>query len=387
MNVLFLIYHGFSETSGITKKIKAQVDGLRQNGHTVYVCTYTIQASGHRCRMIDDVVLQDFGTGRLAPIRKRICYGAIYDFCIQHHVEFVYCRSFHNANPFTIKLFRRLRQAGIKAVMEIPTYPYDQEYVGFPFFTRLELLVDKLFRRRLASQLQRIVTFSSDKEIFGQQTICISNGISFEKIPVRNIRTPEEPSTPEKSDKNTIHLIGVAEVHYWHGFDRLIAGIGEYYKQGGKRNIIFHVIGGVGPSEMYDSQHAPGFQQLIDRYGIADHIQFHGAMYGDELNHYFDISDFAIGSLARHRSGISDIKTLKNREYAARGIPFIYSEHDEDFEEKPYVLKAPADETPVDMQEIIRFVDTRSFNPEDIRSTIQPLSWKHQMQCVIQQLP
>lgn len=387
MNVLFLIYHGFSETSGITKKIKAQVDGLRQNGHTVYVCTYTIQASGHRCRMIDDAVLQDFGAGRLAPIRKRTCYGAIYDFCIQHHVEFVYCRSFHNANPFTIKLFRRLRQAGVKAVMEIPTYPYDQEYVGFPFFTRLELLVDKFFRRRLASQLQRIVTFSSDKEIFGQQTICISNGISFEKIPVRNIRTAEEPSTPEKSDKNTIHLIGVAEVHYWHGFDRLIAGIGEYYKQGGKRNIIFHVIGGVGPSEMYDSQHAPGFQQLIDRYGIADHIQFHGAMYGDELNHYFDISDFAIGSLARHRSGISDIKTLKNREYAARGIPFIYSEHDEDFEDKPYVLKAPADETPVDMQEIIRFVDTRSFNPEDIRNTIQPLSWKHQMQCVIQQLP
>ncbi|MEG2480028.1 MAG: hypothetical protein RSA50_07120, partial [Mucinivorans sp.] len=40
----------------------------------------------------------------------------------------------------------------------------------------------------------------------------------------------------------------------------------------------------------------------------------------------FEQADIAIGSLARHRSGITTIKTLKNREYAARGIPFIYSE-------------------------------------------------------------
>ncbi len=33
-----------------------------------------------------------------------------------------------------------------------------------------------------------------------------------------------------------------------------------------------------------------------------------------------------IASLGRHRNGITRIKTLKNREYAARGIPFVYSE-------------------------------------------------------------
>jgi len=26
-----------------------------------------------------------------------------------------------------------------------------------------------------------------------------------------------------------LHLIGVAEVHYWHGFDRLVNGLAEYY--------------------------------------------------------------------------------------------------------------------------------------------------------------
>lgn len=382
MNILFLVYHGFSEISGITKKIKAQIEGLRENGHTVYVCTYSIIENGHRCRMIDNEVLQDFGTGRLAAIRKRISYKAIYTFCVEKKIKVVYCRSFHNANPWTIHLFKRLKKSGIKAVMEIPTYPYDQEYVGFPLFTRLELQVDKLFRRQLASQLQRIVTFSSDKEIFGQKTICISNGISFERIPIRQEHRVKEKELTNKLPK-TINLVGVAEVHYWHGFDRLIAGIGEYYKNGGKLNIQFHIIGGVGPSEMYNSQHAPGFQELIDKYGIASHIQFHGAMYGDELDRYFDMADFAIGSLARHRSGITDIKTLKNREYAARGIPFIYSEHDEDFEDKPYILKASADETPVDILSIIDFINNNTFAADEIRASIKELSWKYQMKRVI----
>ena len=54
-----------------------------------------------------------------------------------------------------------------------------------------------------------------------------------------------------------------------------------------------------------------------------------------------------IGSLARHRSGIDKIKTLKNREYAARGIPFVYSETDDDFEHQPYILKAAPDDSPL----------------------------------------
>ena len=46
---------------------------------------------------------------------------------------------------------------------------------------------------------------------------------------------------------------------------------------------------------------------------------------------------------------------MKNREYAARGIPFIYSETDSDFDNKPYVLKGPADESPTNIQDIIDF--------------------------------
>jgi hypothetical protein len=87
--------------------------------------------------------------------------------------------------------------------------------------------------------------------------------------------------------------------------------------------------------------------------------------------------------LARHRSGITIIKTLKNREYATRGIPFIYSEQDSDFDNQPYVIKAQPDESPIDVPQILDFIDHHQFKPEEIRKKVDYLSWKIQMQKVI----
>ena len=97
----------------------------------------------------------------------------------------------------------------------------------------------------------------------------------------------------------------------------------------------------------------------------------------------FNQCQFAIGSLGRHRSGITVIKTLKNREYATRGIPFIYSEQDSDFDQQPYILKAPADESPIAIQQIIDFMDHFTMKPEDIRMTVEHLTWKIQMRQVV----
>ena len=97
----------------------------------------------------------------------------------------------------------------------------------------------------------------------------------------------------------------------------------------------------------------------------------------------FNKCDCGIGSLGRHRVGIDKIKTLKNREYAARGIPFIYSETDSDFDTKPYVLKAPADETAIDIDSIVSFYKRLSMSPEEIRNSISSLSWENQMNNVL----
>lgn len=376
MKILFLVYHGFSEVSGISKKIHYQVKGLRENGYEVHLCYYDFDAQGHRCRYVDDQVIQDYGTGFVAGLRQRIDYGCIYDYCKLNGIQFVYARCFQNANPFLIRLFKRLRLLGIKSVTEIPTYPYDQEFDTFSRQERLGLKIDQLFRHGLARQMSAIVTFSDADEIFGQRTIRISNGVDFDSIPLHHFQPVDD----------AIHLIAVAEVHLWHGYDRLIAGLGEYYKNAtSPRNIIFHIVGGIDPFDLYGQGDYPGIQTLIDQYGLKGHVVFHGQLFGDELNNVFNQSCFAIGSLARHRSGITYIKTLKNREYATRGIPFIYSEIDSDFEDKPYIIKALPDESPIDVQQMVDFIESHTFDPAEIRKTVENLSWKIQMRRVVEE--
>lgn len=382
MKILFLVYHGFSEHSGISKKIHYQVKGLRENGHDVRLCYYAQSPNGHWCRFVDNDIIQDYGKGALAGLRQRIAYSRIYDYCIREKIEFVYARCFQNANPWLISFFKKLKKAGIHSVTEIPTYPYDDEFKNFDWKARWGLKIDQLFRHRLYQQMDALVTFSDAERIFGQRTIRISNGVDFDSIPLH-----EPPLSLERAGgEAALHLIGVAEVHFWHGFDRLVAGIGEYYKHGGKRDVCFHIVGGVHPDYMHDLPQAPGFQTLIDKYGIADKIIFHGILFGSELDDVFNQCQFAIGSLGRHRSGITVIKTLKNREYATRGIPFIYSEQDSDFDHQPYVLKAPADESPIDIQRIIVFMDHFTTEPLEIRKTVEHLTWKIQMQQVINAL-
>ena len=67
----------------------------------------------------------------------------------------------------------------------------------------------------------------------------------------------------------------------------------------------------------------------------------------------------------------------------SRGIPFIYSEQDSDFDHQPYVVKAPADETPIHIQQILDFMEHFTMSPSEIRKTVEHLTWKIQMQKVI----
>ena len=371
MKILFLVYHGFSEVSGISKKIHYQVKGLRENGHDVRLCYYGFAENGHRCRYIDDKVIQDYGMGKWAGLRQRLSYDRVYDYCIREKIELVYARCFMNANPWLIHFFKKIRKAGVHAVTEIPTYPYDQEFMHFEWKMRAGLKIDQLFRKKLYQQMDDLVTFSDAERIFGQRTIRISNGVDFDSIPLH------QPSAISHQSSE-FHLIGVAEVHPWHAFDRVMSGIGEYQ---GNRDVYFHVVGGVHPNRM-----KLDFQPIIDKYGLQDKIIFHGQLFGEALTDVFNQCQFAIGSLGRHRSGISVIKTLKNREYATRGIPFIYSEQDSDFDNQPYVLKASADESPIDIQRIIDFIDSFSMKPEEIRKTVEHLAWKIQMQRVVDEV-
>ncbi|MBD9109852.1 glycosyltransferase family 1 protein [Bacteroides nordii] len=370
MKILFLIFHGFDEANGISKKIRYQVKALRECGADVRVCYYDIAPNGHRQWLVNEEVIADLGKGEIAKIKKRVYFKPIYEYAQNESIDLVYIRSFHNANPFTIHLIKQLKTMGARVIMEIPTYPYDQEYVTPGM--KVYLTIDRHFRHKLARELDAIITFSDKEKIFGVPTIRISNGIDFDAIPLKQ---------HINDTSHELHLIGVAEVHYWHGFDRLIQGLAEYYLQEQSYKVFFHIVG-----QLSGERERQEIIPAIYNNGLTPYVILHGARYGKELDELFEQADLGIGSLGRHRSGIDKIKVLKNREYAARGLAFTYSETDEDFDNMPYVWKVPANETSMDIQKLIDFHQSIHLQPIEIRNSIANLSWKHQMQEVINQI-
>lgn len=365
MNALFIIFHGFDPSNGISKKISYQLDAFNKLGMNTHICY--MEESNTKKRIVDNTPIADYGNGVISKIKKRIEFSSITKYAKDNQIDFVYIRSNHNANPFTIWMVKQMKKAGMKVVMEIPTYPYDSEYYAQGMGKYI--LFDRIFRNRLAYYLDAIITFSDYDQIFGQRTIRISNGIDFNSVKLKTIIN---------DTSKELNLIGVAEIHKWHGFDRLVTGLTNYYSQHQDYTVRFHVVG-----YFYSQEGEDEFKRLISEHNMDNYVILYGKKHGKELDDIFNQCDFGIGSLGRHRAGIQKIKTLKNREYAARGIPFIYSETDSDFDHKPYVLKAPADETPIDIQEIVKFYKHLSFSPQKIRDSIKDLSWENQMRIVI----
>jgi len=372
MKALFLHFHDFYPHSGISKKILYQVSALRECGLDVFLCHMTIDENGYQRRVCNETVIEDFGNSFFAKFLKWVRFKTLTKYILENNIEFVYIRSFYNTNPPLLKMLRNLQREGVKVVMELPTYPYDIEVKSssLSLSNRMIFLVNRLYRGRLKSCLTKIVTFSDYKEIHGVKTINISNGIDFERIKLKSAKS---------QSPNRINLLGVAEIHYWHGFDRLIKGLADYYKNVQiETEVFFDIVGGGVQNEL------DMLKNLTRELNLENYVTFYNESSGKELDAFFEKADFGVASLGRHRSGISKIKTLKTREYAARGIPFIYSETDDDFDNMPYIIKAPADESPIDINKIVEFYKSLKISPAEIRLTIEDtLSWRIQMQKVI----
>ena len=234
---------------------------------------------------------------------------------------------------------------------------------------RIAFETEKWSRKRFHRFVDKIVTFSDDREIFGVPCVNLSNAVDPEQIPLRAVLPRHD----------YVRMTGVAILSFWHGYDRLIRGIAAYraaHPQG--REVRFDVVGG---GEIRDQ-----LEQLARELGVADCVKFHGLLYGDELNRVFLDTDLCVGCLACHRKHIVEVKSLKNVEYAMRGIPMVYSEQNNDFDNRPYVLKATADESPVDVADLLRRFEKAEHDPETIRRSVAHLSWEFQMKKLLEEM-
>ena len=156
--MMFLVFHGFSESNGISKKIRYQVDALRACGQDVYLCYCKMDEHMNHIRMVHDNVIINYGNTSFGKLNKRFEFTSIYKSIINNNIKWVYIRHNHNSSPWMVSFLKKLKRAGVKTVLEIPTFPYDQEYNGLYPKDKFELKIDQLFRKRMAKNLYRIVT-------------------------------------------------------------------------------------------------------------------------------------------------------------------------------------------------------------------------------------
>ena len=288
-------------------------------------------------------------------------------------IDIVYWRS---APLFSssCKVAEVTKETNAKLIIEIPTFPPNQEdnYHGIRkafdtyskrFSSRFQTLVDAYV----------VIGENANVEYLDKPAINMDNGIDVTSVPVRK----------PVNDKGTIHLLALASMSYWHGYERIIKSLGEYK---GSQNVIIHMVGG------NDGGCLPEWKELTHQLKLDDKVIFHGPLSGKDLDEMFNLCDVGINALANYKKGFSVTMELKAREYIARGLPFVCTVFDPALNglSDEWKLQIPNDASIPDMETIIDFALKTKNNPrhvKELRSIAEKyLSWEDQYKKVIKEL-
>jgi len=266
---------------------------------------------------------------------------------------------------FFALFWKRLK--GVWIIVEVPT-PYvtvwreiDLEW-GRSFFgewSRRVLLLSSMPWSLWPAH--KIIQYANDSKYlcFGLngKTQLHSNGINVSKLKMRN--------GLRQQDSGKVVLLGLGALAAWHGYDRVILGMANYYAEKSSLQPEVSLIL-VGDGDICDE-----WRDLVTQLELNSHVHFVGRKVGTELDLIFEDAHIALSSLALFRLGLEMSSTLKSREYTARGIPFVTTGQDIDFDDSvAFRLNLPNDDSPIDIGYLIDWyssLDPDKCSPQAMR--------------------
>jgi glycosyltransferase involved in cell wall biosynthesis len=288
--------------------------------------------------------------------RRKKYYAKLREFIESENIYMFYHR-YAISEPILLNFLKNIKRRGVHTVLEIPTYPYDGEFTS-TLRLRLINVCDRIHRGRLIKYVDRIaLTTGKPTFVFGIPCVNMTNGVDFDSVPL---------SMPKQ--KEDICLIAVASMRIHHGFDRVIKGMADYYKESITTKAVRLFLVGNGP-------YLDEYKRLAKKLNVTDYIKFCGEKNGSDLDAVFNEAIVGIGALGCHRIGVLASSPLKNREYTARGLPIVYSSDDELIDGKFYAMKCPPTDEPIDIKDVVRFVEN-VYNQENVNSLIRNDSYE-----------
>lgn len=338
---------------GIAKKIRSQIISLNQfklNIELILIIIGDFQIDTHDFLSTYKFNLTS-GMDFFNRIIRTIKIRKIFHDTIQNigSKDIFYCRylgPLPTYYPYNyLKIFRTC-----KIITEHQTKELDEyKVIGNSLLYWFEFFFGKFIKKQsdaIIGVTDEIVQYEIIGNVIPQKPYCtIGNGFSIQSVPIR---------LNSNSNSENLHLLFVANISRWHGLDRLLEGISSY---GGDMNIKLHVTG--------DGAELQNLIDLTQKLRIREHVIYHGFLTGEKLDNLFNTCHIAVGSLGIHRIGLTESSTLKVREYCARGIPWIIACKDPDFpDDFPYIHRIPADESPVNIEEVIEFAKKVYADPD-----------------------
>lgn len=256
----------------------------------------------------------------------------VLNWIMKYDVNFLYLR-YHFCNQNIYSFCKLLKKLNKPVIMEIPSYPYDDELQeGLCKFE------DSLYREKMAEFVGTFTTYSYDEMIWNRPCIQLINGIDSSKICF---------NSNNHTNANSIRFIAVLTMNPWHGMERIIFGFYKYYKE--KKELdpdINLVLIGDGVEKGY-------YERLVKIYELDNYIYFEGVIDSYKLKDYYREFDIAVSSLAMYKIGVDYASPIKGSEYCANGLPMICGYKDSRFEKAPFVYQLSNDDSVINIKSIL----------------------------------
>lgn len=181
----------------------------------------------------------------------------------------------------------------------------------------------------LISVTKQIAAHERSRTLNIVPSFVISNGINCETFPLANI--------PKYSSGKLNVMFSSGYANPVHGLDILLKSVET------AKDVQVHLVGDFIWSDFKENPN----------------VIVHGRLEGLAYQKVFELCHIAVSPLAIYRKNLIEAASLKNREYACRGIPFILAHKDQDFEDEmitPFIYRIETHD-----QYIINFEEVKGF--------------------------
>ncbi|MEG0916297.1 MAG: glycosyltransferase [Myroides sp.] len=341
------------QTNGVAKKLRLEIETFKKFG---YIVDYSvINTEGVYLVENDEFNKLDEWKGTYHKT-----FIALYNKLrvMTFKWDILYVRYEHISLPMLIFFSTFKQQTKGIIIGELPTYikkPYSSDSLKTKIFFYGKFFLNLVVPKKI----DYMVTFSDDKKIFGIPTIPIENFADVVNLTIKS---------GNFLDRKRVNLLVLAQLSIAHGVDLVIKGLYNYLSQDETEfDVRLNIVG--------DGPILEELKILSKNLKLDNFIKFYGTLGGDKLDEIFDQSDIGIGAIAIFRKNSIKLSELKIREFAARGLPFIYNALEPQIEGAFFAHKIDFKDQPLNINEVLEFYK-RLLKEENFKEKIREFAMK-----------